>query len=398
MKHTPGHVACPGCAQLAFTSKLEIARDSLYPDAAKIWIESREFNAGASGRSRFVSPRSLRDFEEYHRALLRFFGRLKLSEIHLGHLREFQQERAAGLLGPSREELFPRFAAQIAKKLGISVDQVQQRPEVLAIVNAQLDAYPQREVGPNKINQEAAMLIRILKRAGMWTPQMEESYEPLQHQESDIPRALTPEEQEVFLRVARERCEFVYCYSVLGIHATLSTKEERSLRLGDLNADSAVLLVRTASSKNKYRTRTIPLTDEAVWAVHRLIERANGLGSTGPQHYLMPFRIVRNQFDPSRPMTVSGIKFPWNEIRREAGVPWFTPYGLRHTGCTRYAEDGVSIHTLMAMAGHMSRKTQQHYIHISEQAKRRAIQQTYAPGKKRPRANAAPIVNIRQGS
>ncbi len=69
---------------------------------------------------------------------------------------------------------------------------------------------------------------------------------------------------------------------------------------------------------------------------------------------------------------------PWDDVRGEAGVPWFTPYGLRHTGCTRYAEQGMPIHTLLSMAGHMSRKTQDHYIHISEQAQRRHVNKAHS--------------------
>ena len=382
MHHTDGHIDCPACRQKACIARAGIARDLLYPEAAIIWIESREFDGGRSGRARYVSGRSLGDFKEYDRALTRFFGKLPLKDIHMGHLRQFQQDRASGLLGPTRQELIARYTQRVANQFVVTIEEVNATPDMLAIVTAQVEAYSQREVGPNKINQELGMLVRILKRAGLWDTEMEEGYEPLQHQESDIPRALTPAEQETFLRVAQQMSEYVYCYSILGIHATLSTKEERSLKLGDINLGSAIILVRTASSKNKYRTRTIPLTEQACWAMERLIERANLMGSTQPQHYLMPFRLVRDQFDPNRPMTVSGIKKPWDAVRREAGMPWFTPYGLRHTGCTRYAEDGVSIHTLLAMAGHMSRKTQQHYIHISEQAKRRAIQSTWgAKGK-----------------
>jgi len=358
-----------------------------------LWIKSREFN-GSRG-ARFVSPRSLQDFAEYAHSLSRFFAQpveppelpLNLREIHLGHLRQYQEDRSNGLLGPTPEELFPRFAKRLARKLKVSIDDVRENPEMLAIVEAQIAAYPQREVNPNKVNQEVAMLIRVMKVAGVWTPQMEEKYEPLQHVESDIPQALTPDEQDWFLRKAREISEFVYCYAVLGIHATLSTKEERSLKIGDVNTDSGIVMVRNESAKNKYRIRTIPLTAEAVWAVQRMIERANSLGSRSPQHYLMPFRVVRNQFDPNRPMTVSGIKYPWNQIRIAAGLPWVTPYDLRHTGCTRYAEDGMSIHILLAMAGHMTRKMQQHYIHISEAAKRKAVQKTH--GDPAPRAIAA---------
>lgn len=386
MNHTPGHRDCPACRAKAFTEQLEIAGDSAFPEAAALWIKSREFN-GSRG-ARFVSPRSLQDFAEYAHSLSRFFAQpveppelpLTLREIHLGHLRQYQEDRSNGLLGPTPEELFPRFAKRLAKKLKVSIDDVRGNPEMLAIVEAQIAAYPQREVNPNKVNQEVAMLIRVMKVAGVWTPQMEEKYEPLQHVESDIPQALTPDEQDWFLRKAREISEFVYCYAVLGIHATLSTKEERSLKIGDVNTDSGIVMVRNESAKNKYRIRTIPLTAEAVWAVQRMIERANAMGSTSPQHYLMPFRLTPGQFDPNRSMTVSGIKYPWNEIRRVASLPWFTPYDLRHTGCTRYAEDGMSIHILLSMAGHMSRKMQQHYIHISEAAKRKAVQNTYGEG------------------
>lgn len=388
MNHTPGHTGdCPGCRAKAFTEKLEIASELPVPEAAKLWIESREFISDRPSRSRFVSDRSLQDFGEYKKALSRFFGQLVLKEVHLGHLRQYQEDRSNGLLGPTPEELFPRFAEPLAKKLHVSVDEIRSNPEMLAIVDGQIAAYPQREVNPNKVNQEVSMLVRILKRAGVWTSKMEEDYEPLQHVESDIPRSLTPDEQDLFLRKAREISEYVYCYSILGIHATLSTIEERSLKIGDIDLGKfPAVLVRSESAKNKHRIRSIPIEAEAVWAVERLIERANELGSTSPQHYLMPFRLVRGQFDPNQPMTVSGIKYPWNEIRRAAGVPWFTPYGLRHTGCTRYAEDGMSIHILLSMAGHMSRKMQQHYVHISEAAKRKAVQKTY--GEPSPRSRS----------
>lgn len=378
MEHTPGHTGdCPGCRAKAFTEKLEIASELLVPKAAKLWIQSREFNGAPQSRSRFVSNRSLNDFGEYAKALSRFFGQLLLKEVHLGHIRQYQEDRANGVLGPTPDELFPRFAKVLAKKLEVSVDDIRANPEMMAIVDAQIEAYPKKEVNPNKVNQEVSMLIRILKRAGVWTSKMDEDYEPLQHVESDIPQALTPDEQEYFLRKAKEISEFVYCYAVLGIHATLSTKEERSLRLGDVNADSGTVIIRKDSAKNKYRMRTIELSNEAIWAVQRLIERASSLGSVSPQHYLMPFRLVRGQFDPNQPMTVSGIKAPWNKVRHAAGLPWFTPYDLRHTGCTRFAEAGTSIHTLLEMAGHMSQKMQRHYVHISQAAKRKAVQKTF---------------------
>lgn len=227
------------------------------------------------------------------------------------------------------------------------------------------------------------MLIQIMRRAGAWTGEMDENYEPLQHQESDVPKALSPDEQETFLNVAQRRQPFIHKYAILGIDCVFRTQEERELKIGDVNLGSGIVLVRWKSSKNKYSIRTIPLSDQAHWAMQGILERHNSLrrvdrdgieiGSSQPQHYLMPFMAARGFYDPTRPMTVSGIKKAWDEVRREAGVPWFTPYHLRPTGLTRLAEAGTPIHVMLSMAGHISRRMQDHYIRISEQAKRRAV-------------------------
>ncbi|HEV3041864.1 MAG TPA: tyrosine-type recombinase/integrase [Candidatus Angelobacter sp.] len=382
MEHTPGHKDCPACRK-HLVAESPIARSLVYPVASRQWIELRQFNAG-SARAGYVSARTLKDFEDYDKPLCRFFEELTLEEIHAGHLRQYQHERAAGKLGPGVKELLPVYLRRTAKKLCISIKEVEANPGAMAGIKAYIESLPPREISPNKINQELSMLKRIMRRAGVWTAEMEDHYQPLRNIESDIPRALTPAEQEHFLNEARARNEFVYCYAILGIDAVLSTIEERSLKLGDINLDQGTVMIRSGSAKNKYRIRTNPLTDQAKWAVERMLERARSLGSIEPQHYLMPFRNARNQFDPGRPMTGSGIKKPWNEIREAAGVEWFTQYGLRHTGCTRYAEDGTAIPVLMSLAGHMTRRMQEHYTHISEAAKRRATQQRTSLVKKPP--------------
>jgi hypothetical protein len=395
LQHTLGHVPpCPGCLAHEVVAKTEMSREMLYPEASAAWISSREFPAGknGAGRARYLRQQSLSDLHNYDRPLVRFFGKLKLSQIRWGNLRQYQFERAEGLLGPTPEDLFPIYLTRVARALKKTKEQVQADPQMLALVNAQIDALPLHEVSPNKINQELGMLIRIMKRAGAWSPELEENYETLQHEESDIPRSLSPDEQEVFLRVAQARQPFVYKYSIVGIDCTLSTLEERGLQLGDINLPSRILMVRARNAKNKYRIRTIPISDQAAWALEGLIERAASLGSCQPQHYVTPFMVARGVYDPSRPMTVSGIKKPWDDVRREAGVPWFTPYGLRHTGCTRYAEQGMAIHVLLSFAGHMSRRTQEHYIHVSEQAKRRAVHQQYGIALPPASSHAAPAV------
>jgi integrase len=377
-QHTLGHIPpCPGCLAHEVVLKTEIGRDLLYAEAAAQWMQSRTFEGGK--RSRYLREHSLRDLHDYHRPLLRFFGMLKLSQITWGNLKQYQFERSSGLLGPSAEDLLPVYVTRVARALRKPREYVEADPQAMALVRAQIDAHPEREVGPNKINQELGMLVRILKMAGLWTAEMEEGYEPLQHEESDIPRALTPEEQQRFLYHAQRLQPFIHQYAIAGIHCVFRTREERELQIGDINLGAAgVVLVRFRSSKNKFSIRTIPLSDEAKWAFERLLERANKLGSRSPQHYLMPFMVTREQYDPTRPMTVSGIKKPWDEVRIAAELPWFTPYHLRGTGLTRYAESGIAIHTMLSFAGHLSRRMQDHYVQISDQAKKIGIQRAWS--------------------
>lgn len=319
-----------------------IAPDSLFEQAASVWLDFRNLPI-PSGRSRYVQPRTLDDLRQYVVALGRFFAGTKLSTIHIGSIREYQRLRSIGELHP---------------------------PDKRA-----------REVGPNKVNQEVGALVRIMKHANCWTAELDNMYMPLQREESDVPRALMPKEQQYFLQVTSSRPEwsFVYWYALLGFDAPMSANEERGLRLGDLDLVNDVLMVRVRTSKNKYRTRTIPLTPEAKWAIERMKERAQAAGAVSPQHYLMPFK-KQHVWNPDQSMTVSGIKKPWNEARNAAGLPWFRPTDLRHTSITRLAEAGTAIPIIMSMAGHVSRKMMEHYTHISAQAKRKAVESARTNG------------------
>jgi integrase len=125
--------------------------------------------------------------------------------------------------------------------------------------------------------------------------------------------------------------------------------------------------------------RTIPLISaEVKWSLEQLVARAKDLGANSPLDFLFPFRRPPAAFDPTRPMTVSGIKRPWNEVRQASGLKWFRPYDTRHTAITRWAENGKHIADIMVMAGHMSPRTTAHYTHISEQARQRALREVAA--------------------
>ena len=92
----------------------------------------------------------------------------------------------------------------------------------------------------------------------------------------------------------------------------------------------------------------------------------------------MPYMLRRHEYDPTQPMSDSGLKKRWEEVRTAAGLEWLRPYDLRHTAITRMAEAGVPIQVIMSFAGHVSLKMQQHYTTISGMAKRKAAATVWA--------------------
>ena len=101
-----------------------------------------------------------------------------------------------------------------------------------------------------------------------------------------------------------------------------------------------------------------------------------------------PLAVPPHPFDPSKPMSVSGIKMQWNEVRTAANLKWFRPYDTRHTAITRWAENGVQISDIMVMAGHINPRMTLHYTHICEQAKRKQLEQV---AQRMKQSNVTPI-------
>ena len=229
---------------------------------------------------------------------------------------------------------------------------------------------------PRKSNYELSLLKNIMKRAKLSIEEIGETYEEFRIDEPEISLALTQEERLVWLDISalRPAWSVVHWYSVLAFETSMGTNEMRSLRLGDLNLYHQTVTVPPHGAKNRYRARTIPLvTGEAMWACEQLVLRAKDLGASSPLHYLFPFRDVPNPYDPTRPMSSSGLRKPWNEVRKAARLTRFTPYHTRHTALTHWAEGGMRIEEMMALAGHMTQRQTRHYARIGEGALRRAV-------------------------
>lgn len=307
----------------------------LFRDAALNFLEGIDAPV-PHDRARYKAFRTVRDYKTKLKALTKFFGELELQEIHLGNFRAYQKARLTNSDGTW--------------------------------------AHP---AGSRKVNAELGIVERFLRLSGCWTPELERYYNRLIEDESEIPRALEPDEQEYFLDTAESNPDWhiVFWYSLTALHTGFSSDELRTLRQGDSNLRHQILAVNRRYGKNKWRRREIPITDSrCAWALERLMDRSIELVGRSPEHYLFPARIRVNLFDGLHHMSDTGIRKQFDAVRLAADVPWFCQNGWRHTAITRFAEAGVPIATIMARAGHCSPKMTQHYTHISMQAERLAMQ------------------------
>lgn len=339
--HTFAHIDCPGCRSRSLVRSDEKLAEQFFPAAFETWLAARLVGEREETSVKYIAESSEETYREYAWALEKFFGGLRLDEIHDGHLRTYQDDRA--------------YCRGAWKK----------------------------RCGQNRIHKEVGMLLRILRAAHLWTDDLDDSFDQLPMQMSDVPRAMDPEEQSHWLESCLwdEEWLWVFHYSRLALETCSSTFELRMERLTDMDTRHWTMRVGPAASKNKFRNRTIPLeSDEVRESVDYLMRRAFDFGCHRPEHYMLPFGAGsrRGDLDVSLPMTKHGIKHTWNKIREKSGIQWLRPYDMRHTAITRMAEKGTPIPTIMAFAGQISPRMQQHYTTISMQAKRGAAQEVWA--------------------
>jgi len=241
----------------------------------------------------------------------------------------------------------------------------------------------EQEVGPATLNAESGILRRILKRAKLWA-RVADDIRPLKEPGS-IRRAITEEEKQRLLKTAvmRPEWETVYVAAILCLNTTARGCELKRLQWFDV-----VLFARTRSirtSKTAAGERVIPLTDVAISALARLRRRAEGFGTVEPSHYVFAAFVPKftfsgkrvvdynvTGFDPTR--HVKSWRTGWRTLTKKTGLPGFRFHDLRHCAITQLAENGTSDSTIMAIAGHVSRRMLKRYSHVRMEAKRNAME------------------------
>jgi integrase len=262
---------------------------------------------------------------------------------------------------------------------------------------ARLDA----GVSGRTVNMETGVLRRMLKRAKVWNA-ISEDVKALPEQHGAVGRALPPDLKRKLFETVASRPEWLvaHCAAVLAVSTTCRGVEIKNLRWQDVDLFGRVATIRR--SKTPAGHRTIPLNGDALAALARLLERAQALSSREPEHYVFPAceeRII----DPSRPQ--KSWRTAWRKLVREtarrvgreaaqaaledqpsiraaitawkraaAPIRGLRFNDLRHQAITEMAEAGASDATLMAVAGHMSRRMLEHCSHVPMVAKRTALE------------------------
>lgn len=71
---------------------------------------------------------------------------------------------------------------------------------------------------------------------------------------------------------------------------------------------------------------------------------------------------------------MKGWRTAWRTLTKKSGLPGFRFHDLRHCAITQLAENGISDSTIMAIAGHVSRRMLERYSHVRMEAKRSAME------------------------
>lgn len=245
----------------------------------------------------------------------------------------------------------------------------------------------EQKVGPATLNAEVGILRRIMKRARLWA-RVADDIRPLR-EPSTIGKALSEEETQKLLKTAlmRPEWETAFLAAILCLNTTARGCELKGLQWSDVDLFAKTLTIR--KSKTDAGVRIVPLTDVAVSALGKLRRRAEGFGSVEPSHYVFAAFVPKFRLDGKR--AVDGVvdyqitefdpkqhlkswRSAWRTLTKKAGLAGFRFHDLRHCAITQLAENGASDSTIMAIAGHVSRRMLERYSHVRMVAKRTAME------------------------
>lgn len=242
-----------------------------------------------------------------------------------------------------------------------------------------------RKVREGAINKELRILVSTMREANLWTRHLEDNYKRLTEPESDLGRALSMEELMRLETAAASNpaWEVALCAQQLAANTGLRGCEIKRLRIGNVDLENRRLEVTREGTKTNAGARRVELNQVALSAVSKLYQRAQLLGVSAPEHYLLPGDLSRHTkttdplrggrgFDPTRHQ--ESWATAWGSLRIAAGLEGVGFHCMRHSFVTMLGEQGTPLPVTMSLVGHMSARMTRHYTHISANAARTAVE------------------------
>ncbi|HEX4004713.1 MAG TPA: tyrosine-type recombinase/integrase [Acidobacteriaceae bacterium] len=233
---------------------------------------------------------------------------------------------------------------------------------------------------PRQINMECAVLRMVLRKHRLWHL-LAPDFRPMRERE-EVGKALIPDEIARLLAAARRsRSQSLYPALVLLLNTGLRSSELRTMQWKQVDLIDGEIVVGRSKTRGG-EGRMVPLNQQALAAIR---DWRSGFKNPLPDHYVFCSErygldgeegyksgavVVWNR-DSARAM--GSWKVAWGACRKAAGIDCRL-HDLRHTFVSRLAEGQTSDQTIMALAGHMSRKMMERYSHVRNEAKRLAVE------------------------
>lgn len=222
-------------------------------------------------------------------------------------------------------------------------------------------------------NLEVSVMRAIMRKSKLWGAISDDVQ--MLRERRDVGRAISPEQETALLRAAiqpRYKDSALYPIVVIGLNTAMRSQEIKSLRWCQVD------LVRRSLVVGKSKTdagsgRVIPLNQSALTV---LAHWASQKPEATPEQFVFP-ACENHHIDPTRP--IASFRTAWRHATKQAGIRGIRFHDLRHTAITKLAESQASEQTIMAIAGHVSRRMLEHYSHIRMEAKRTAVEAIAQP-------------------
>jgi integrase len=215
-------------------------------------------------------------------------------------------------------------------------------------------------LSPATVNHHLQLMRRLLNLAVEWEF-MERNVLTrikLLHTDNRREAFLSGAQVEDLVEVLKTDNNRLVCMIILFLLSTgARLGEGLSVQWDHIDFEKAMWKIPASNSKSK-RTKHLPLSDSALWAL-KAVERRDD------SPYVFASPVTGKPF--------SGISRTWYKLRRKAGLPSnFRIHDLRHTFASRLVSAGESLYVVQQMLGHADPRTTQRYSHLSMDVQRRA--------------------------